>query len=412
MSDVTVAPAATPTAPPASEVPVNESPVSAPAPISNQPPPAPEKAPTAQERAVGRRESIERGFKRAEAAQDEKLGQRQRPGMGHNQPPSPMEKDQAPPRERGEHGHFAARQAEPGQPGQPGQQQPAQPRSQYAPLPETAPYREPPARFKADPIAAADWHGAPESVRAAVTRTTKEMEQGIQHYRAAAEAFNEIADYHELASKHGTTLRTALSNYVGMETKLREDLIGGLDLIVNNLGLVAQTENGPHKINLRDVAYHILNMTPEQHKLAVQANQTSAQQMQMGQLHQTVERLANTVGQMQYDATYGRTLSAVDQFAEQHPRFDELSDVIKYELNFGFSLDEAYARADRLYPAAGTNGGTHAAQTRNATAQTRQVDRSISGAPNAGLASRPRNGPPPTRREALESAFKRANGSL
>ena len=411
MSDTMSVPVSSP-APAANETPINEAPVAAPQPLGTQ---SPERAPdtprpSATEKTAQRREAIQRAFDRANQPDDKPA--RQRPGMGHNQPPEPMAKErqaqppQPPqqPRPRAEHGHFAS--AQPPQP-QDGAQ-PARVPSRYQPLHETAPYREPPRRF--DPQAAADWHGAPESVRAATHRIVQEMGVGIQRYREHAEQFGQIADFAEMARGHNTTLRQALTNYVTMEQKLRTDLIGGLDTIVRNLGLSHEGRD----ITLRDVAYHILNMSPDQHRMTQTQNATQANQMQMGQVMQEMRALADSVKQMQYGAYYDRTLSVVDQFADQHPRFEELADVIKSEINLGFSLDEAYARADRLYPSAGGNGRTQAAQTRTATAQTRQVDKSIHGAPDSSLSlnGRARKGPPPTRREAIENAVRRMNGSL
>ena len=78
-----------------------------------------------------------------------------------------------------------------------------------------------------------------------------------------------------------------------------------------------------------------------------------------------VQSLAQNQQQMQYSEQFTHTRSAVDQFAEQHPRFDELGDLIEQELQFGFDLDTAYRRAELLRPA------THAAQTRTPSAQTR-----------------------------------------
>jgi hypothetical protein len=75
---------------------------------------------------------------------------------------------------------------------------------------------------------------------------------------------------------------------------------------------------------------------------------------------------------------FSYTRSQVDQFADQHPRFDELGPLIEQELKLGFDIDTAYKRAELLKPA------TQAAQTRTASAQTRNIDRSISGAPDAG----------------------------
>jgi hypothetical protein len=84
--------------------------------------------------------------------------------------------------------------------------------------------------------------------------------------------------------------------------------------------------------------------------------------------------------------------------------------LIENELKLGFDLETAYRRAELLHPA------THAAQTRTASAQTRppNIDRSISGAPEAGPSngqSRPK-GPPPSRREAVQNAIRRVQGSM
>jgi len=97
----------------------------------------------------------------------------------------------------------------------------------------------------------------------------------------------------------------------------------------------------------------------------------------------------------------------IDQFAESHPRFDELGELIKREIDLGFDLDTAYRRADRLLPA------THAAQTGNPSAQTRPTDKSISGAPagpSNGTGRKPDK--PVGRREAIQNAIRRAGGAL
>jgi hypothetical protein len=232
----------------------------------------------------------------------------------------------------------------------------------------------------------------------------QEFNKAYQQYRGAHEAFQPIAHFHQMAQEHGTTLDRALHNYVSMEHKLRQDLVGGLDIIVNNLNL--RTADG-QKLGLRDVAYHILNQSPEQHKLVQNQNAQSAASQQIGALHQEVAGLKNALHQMHNAQQFTYTRSAVDQFAESHPRFDELGDLIENELKFGFDLETAYRRAELLRPA------THAAQTRTASAQTRPIDRSISGAP-AG----PSNGTgrdqkkPVGRREAISNAMKRVSGAL
>ena len=197
-----------------------------------------------------------------------------------------------------------------------------------------------------------------------------------------------------------------------MEQKLRSDLVGGLDVIVQNLRLVDPNSGRP--ITMHDVAHHIVNMTPEQHQLTAQRNQQTSADMRIGQLHQTVERQSQIVNQLLYEKKFAGTRAQVDQFAEAHPRFDELSDLIKTELDHGYPLEVAYQRADKLRP-------NTAPQTRNTSAQTRKT--SISGAPDGGnnksANTRPsdgqrRNGEAkhPTRREAIAKAIRRVGNGV
>jgi hypothetical protein len=138
-------------------------------------------------------------------------------------------------------------------------------------------------------------------------------------------------------------------------------------------------------------------------------NQQMAASHQLAAANQRIERLENEHRQMQYAQQFHYTRSAVDQFAQAHPRIDdtEFGDVVKQEIELGFPLDVAYQRAERLLPA------THAAQTRTTPAQTRPPDRSISGspdvAPSNGASRRPKE-PSKSPAEAVQNALKRMNG--
>ena len=256
-------------------------------------------------------------------------------------------------------------------------------------------------------------------MRGAVYNMAREFQGAYQKYKADHDTMEELRPYHDLASKQGTSLRRAFDNYYGMELKIREDLIGGLDVVVQNAAR-NQGLTGPHGglLTLRDVANHIVNMTPEQHQLTQQRNLQSSSEQRLGQVQQQVEQQSQVLNQILYQQKYTYTRAQVDQFAETHPRFDELGDLIKSELDLGFSLEQAYTRADRLRP----SDGTHAAQTRTQSAQTRKT--SISGAPdgqgrNSGH-TRPSDGQRrtngeakhPTRRESLERAFRRAGNGV
>jgi len=416
MSDTSI-PAAAPSpapqaAPPAAEVPINPNPVNVPNPIGPQ-------TPSTESPAEGRRNAIQRAFDKASNPQPKPAKPVERPQpkaaeakMGHNQPPEETPQERIDLRKRpsdqprGDRGQFAPREQS-GKPNlsyQPDQTRNAQNAQSVNPLPSHAPFRDPPPRMAER--AKAEWHAAPESVRGEVHRMQQEFSNAYQQYRGDHEVMNSIRPFQNLAAKHQTTLQRALTSYVTMENKLRADPVAGLDQIVNNLGIV-DPQTG-QRIGLRDISYFVLSRTPEQLQQLQQGNAQSAASQQIGSLHREISGLKQTVNQMHTQQQFTYTRSAVDQFADSHPRFDELGDLIEIELKSGYDLPTAYQRADLLRPA------THAAQTRNPPAQTRPVDRSIYGAPDAGPSngtSRPRE-PSRSPREAVQRAIRQLNGSL
>lgn len=406
------APASAPVSASISEVPVNTTPPSSPNPIGQQAPPKPVgDFKGSEHRPRSRSESIQAAFDKANA---EGRPGAAKPKIGHNQPPDEDKLDlRKPPKEQHrESGRFARApsagqqptgqqptgQQQPGQqPGQQDQGRQQQPQA-HRQLPEGTPYREPPPRFSER--AKAEWHAAPEGVRGDVYRMHHEVERMHQHYRADKAVMDSIRNFHQMAQQHGTTLQKALGNYVGIEQMLRKDPIAAFETIVSNLNL--HTDDG-RKLGFRDIAYYALNQSPEAHKLIQAQNEQRAQNHQIGQLHQQQQRLAQEQQRMQYERQFTYTRSALDQYAETHPRLDELGDLIQRELALGFTLDQAYERANLLRPP------TQADQTRTGTSAQTRSDKSIHGAP-AG----PSNGTgrrsdyKPSRSEALTNAFRRA----
>jgi hypothetical protein len=253
------------------------------------------------------------------------------------------------------------------------------------------------------PRAAAAWDKVPDEVRADAHRMYREIGQAFTKYKGAHDYMQTIAPYEKMAREQGTTLARVLENHVGIEAKLREDPIGGLEVIVHNLNL--QTPDG-QKLTLRDLAWHHLNQTPEQQQLIQQRNEAQATRLQLEQMRREQEALVNEMRRAQYVQHFQTTRGAVDQYAGTRPRFDKLGPLIHREIQLGFSLDEAYRRAELLSPATAEET---AAQTRTQTpAQTRTPDRSISGAPSGGLngANGTRTGKPVSRKDALEHAFR------
>jgi hypothetical protein len=415
MSDTALPPQDTPV--PTNEVPINPDPPSSPNPITNAPPEAP----------LSRREAIKAAFDKATRQQDgleakgtQKPAQARAKGaqtdarpaeakLGHNKPPEETEKinlkkrpDDQP---RGERGQFTPRVKENLSEVEATPESSRDTKSGTHPqLPENAPFRDAPPRMAEH--ARKEWAAAPESVRGEVHRMHNEFSQAYSQMKGAHDAFQPIAKYHQMAQEHGTTLDRALHNYTSMEMKLRQDVVGGLDVIVNNLGL--KSSDG-QPINLRDIAYHVLSQSPDQLKQVQLGNSQQAAGQQIGALHQEIQGLKNALQQMHTAQQFTYTRSQVDQFADSHPRFDELGTLIKSELELGFDLETAYRRAELLAPA------TRAAQTGNPAAQTRApADRSISGSPGGVNGSNPsprRSEKPVGRREAIANAIKRVNAS-
>jgi hypothetical protein len=431
MSDVTVAPqgSAPPAAPaaPANEVPINQNQTSSPNPIGSQAPPAPTgDIKGSEHRPQSRREAITAAFERANApkAAPERHAPKPAPKAaeakpGHNQPPEATEKFDLKKRPSEQTGQIERRQDQPRDQGRftarptpgaptaspgnaPGAAAAARPVPQ---LPAHAPFNQPVQRMSEQ--AKRDWPATPETVRGDIHRMHQEFAKAAQYYKADQEAMKPIRRFHEMAQQHGTTLEAALTNYTSMEQKLRADPIGGLDVIIHNLGLKS---NDGQPIGLRDIAYHVLSQSPDQLRAIQQGNTQEAAARQIGALHQQVAGLQDALQRMQYNQQHTYTRSAVDQFATTHPRFDELGPLIEQELKFGFDLETAYRRADMLRPA------THAAQTRTTTAQTRPpADKSIHGSPGASASAatsrRPREASR-SPRDAVENAIRRLNGSL
>ena len=416
MSDVTVAPAATPAAStgaaaptpaaPQHQVPINQNPTGTPNPVPQQAPPAEDKP-----RPETRREGIQRAINKHRT--EHPVAPREAK-KGDNNPPeeTPDEKfdlkkrpsDQAArldqPRDRG---RFAPKTAPDGVPGVAAGQQAARPGTQAAPQPYVPPPGAPAHHHplpRMSPRAAAAWDKVPDEVRADAHRMYREIDQAFRKYKGAHDVMATIAPYEKMAREQGTTLARVLENHVGIEDKLRSDPIGGLEVIVHNLNL--QTPDG-QKLTFRDLAWHHLNQTPEQQQLITQRNEAQATRLQLEQMRREQQALVNEMRRAQYVQHFQTTRGAVDQYAGTRPRFDELGPLIHREIQLGFSLDEAYRRAELLA------GSPTAAQTRAQTpAQTRTPDRSISGAPSGGLngANGARTGKPVSRKDALERAFR------
>lgn len=254
-----------------------------------------------------------------------------------------------------------------------------------------------PTRFSED--AKKEWATAPESVRRETERAIKELTDGFQKYKQSAERDQGLNEFHEMAAKSGTDVKTALSKYTALEGLLRSDPIKGLHEVCSNMGL-----------SLRDVAAHVLNQKPEE-----QASQQDATirelKQELAAIKQQVGGVTQTIEQQRHQST----LTEINKFAADNPRFEELADDIAFFMQSGRAKDlpEAYQLAERLNPAPAGQAKDAAPAASSAASEPPvhpdKGQKSINGAPSAGLTSQ--SGKKRVTRsldEALDRAFGQA----
>lgn len=249
---------------------------------------------------------------------------------------------------------------------------------------------DPPARFTPD--VKAEWAKLPENVRGEVSRMERELTQGYEKHKTAAERDATLNEFHDMAKQSGKDLPSVVREYVNMENALRKDLVGGLETICQRMG-----------VSLRDVAAHVIGQKPEQ----VQSKQDAT----IRELRQTVQQLEQRVGtvaqtfQKQQETS---TLQEVSAFAEKNPRFEELANDIAFFMKSGRAKDlsEAYQLAERLNPAQASTTEAAKAHVIDLSAQTEKGQKSINGAPSAG--SSPAKQPSNSIKEALRKAMAQA----
>ncbi len=270
-------------------------------------------------------------------------------------------------------------------------------------------YRDAPAGF--DEGAKAEWEAVPESVRGAMHRRHQELEQGIQKYRTEVQEFEPVRKYAELAKQSGTTLDQALERYVNLETKLRQDPVGGLEAVVANLGL---KKSDGTQVTLRDVAASIMGQTPSQTATRQDATIQRLTQ-QLAEVNQRLSEVSQHVETQKHDARVKSLTSEWDSFVSQNPRAAELTDPIaefltKYQpddnLSVNDRLQDAYAWAVARHPSVAHTDEEPLVQTQTPTTPNPAGQKSISGSPGTSDAkSVPRN---LNRSAAIEKAMRQA----
>lgn len=259
----------------------------------------------------------------------------------------------------------------------------------------------------------AEWDAWPEKARAAFTRLDDNTNKGQEKYRVQVERDNGLAEFHDMATKSGTTVKEALARYVNTENKLRGDLLGGLDAIIS------QATNG--KSSLRDVAAQIMGQNPEE--VASQSDATIRElKHTVAQLQQQIGGVTQTIEQQQKQAHQEREASTVKQindWAADKPLFELLAPHIADEMRGQETpdLDAAYKAVLHKHPqltALSTTSPVIPTPTDASSGpakldlaeQIRKGSKSPTGAPTPGSDPATRK-PSKSNREALDKAFAR-----
>lgn len=237
--------------------------------------------------------------------------------------------------------------------------------------PKPTQYRDAPSRF--DDAAKSEWQNAPESVKGAVTRAVKELEDGLTKYKANHERYEQFREYDDTAKANGRDLRESIASVVEFEKMVRTNPIAAIDYALREAG---PRDSQGRPITLNDIVSHVSGQTTDQR---VQSLQDENNQLR-SEIQQMKDR--ERIPQM------------IDEFkaAPGHERFDELVPAIVPLLKQGFTLENAYEFASATTPAAKEEPKPLIPADQTALAQTQAQpkpinpagQKSISGAPATG----------------------------
>lgn len=216
---------------------------------------------------------------------------------------------------------------------------------------------DPPQRFM--PKAKENWANTPNVVKAEVARLVSDHEAETAQLRESHQRYESVREFDEMARQHGTDLKTALTNYTGIERMLREDPARAVGTILGNL------KGDPRAFaSAISEVMRYAGTTPESYARHVLQNPQAHQPRQQAPIQQTDPRIAQLQQQVQDMQRQQVEAQLKDQvltpFMKDHPRFEELQDDIALFLKSGKvpdnlshaeRLEHAYDLADRINPA-------------------------------------------------------------
>lgn len=251
-----------------------------------------------------------------------------------------------------------------------------------------------PSRFTAE--AKAEWDKAPEAVRQEVARMERELVAGIEKYREAAEAFEPMRPFHQLAQQFNVKLEDAIHTYVTL------DQLWSSDPITAFIQTCQRTKNDPMQLIAALTGQQQVNGNDP---LMALHRQIAQQQQLIAQLHSQVTGVAQTFEQQQVQSAQRQVLSEIDAFAKDHPHLEALMPTMTDLINgkIAKNLSEAYEKAVRLTPEIAAKIDADKAP-KQPPASNAKAALSITGTPQSGSNPATRK-PAGSAREALQDAF-------
>lgn len=285
--------------------------------------------------------------------------------------------------------------------------------AQTTPTVETK-YKEPPQRFAQ--AAKAEWEKVPEAVRAEIDRSHRELQAGLEKYKASAERFEELAEYEKLSQEfYRQPLKETLKNYAELDRGLADPStnLATLERLVAGMKYVG-TDGQTYNWDLPQLAQYIVDQADQgvssyQDPAADLKRELADVKRQLAEFQNGFTKQRET----ERERTTQTLQEQISEFAAQNARFDELWQDVELELhNPKFAADKdplirlklAYEKVERLNPAPSLAPPAPAIAAPDVAAQTRKASASVTGAPGAG--SNPAKKPvPSSSRDALKAAF-------
>lgn len=215
---------------------------------------------------------------------------------------------------------------------------------------------EAPARFNDQ--AKAEWESAPESVKAEAHRAFRELEAGLTKNKEVVDRYEKFRPFDEVAKSNGRELHESIAKVVEFERVMKENPLAAINFALREAG-----PRGPDgkPITIDDIVSHVAGQSNDQ------------------RLHAAHARIQELEGQIEAREAAARIPTMLQEFAKDHPRLDELADVITPLIEAGHPLPTAYKLAVALKPEPTGNAASEATTSQPLTQA--QSDRAHTSTP-------------------------------